>query len=159
MLPLRLLPLLQRLVLLLLLAFSCRLVLLQRTLLLRALLPLATLPPARLAALLPRAPMLLLLLSLLPLLLLLALDLPLRRAARARAAAVSLRELLAVRCNTVPMLAGPPAPGEAPGVSAPGGVGPVAVLVPADVVPPYGLAELFHFVVSLDLHLGSKLNL
>ena len=59
----------------------------------------------------------------------------------------------------VPVLAGGPACGEASGVSTSGRMSPVALLVPADVVPPDCLAELLLFVVSLALHLGSNLNL
>ncbi len=133
---------------------------------------------------LPNVPPLLLLPSLLRLLPLLPphsgmlpLGLLLARATRVRAGAVSLgllellpllllllllHPLLALGpSQPVPVLAVGPAHGEAPGVSTSRRVSPVALLVPADVVPPDRLAELPLGVgiASWILHLGSCLNL
>ncbi len=82
------------------------------------------------------------------------------RASRARATAVSLLLLLLLLLlpsrNTMPMLAVPPAHRVAQGVAAPGGVCPIAGPVPADVVPPDGLAEL---LLVVSWHLGPSLSL
>ncbi len=110
------------------------------------------------------------------------LGLSVARASRARAEAVSLLLLLLLRPTSqlgrlwlllillsssasMPVLAVLPAGGEAHGVPTPGGMSPVAGPVPADVVPPNGLAELSLPAVSwgqaltLTPHLGPSLNL
>ncbi len=69
-----------------------------------------------------------------------------------------LRELEGLS-QPVPMLAAVPACGEAPGIPASRWVGPLALPVPADVVPPDGLTELPLVVASWILRLGPSLIL